>query len=316
MDREYKHVTKEQVENFMKYGFLRLENCFPAEKAQDWTKNVWQRLGMDPNDKSTWTSERTNMPMHRTESVETFAPKAWNAICELLGGEERVAKESAAWGDSLIVNLGTPEWEGKFPHPKELDGWHVDGDFFMHYLDSKEQGLLVIPLFTDIRDNCGGTMICPDAIPHIAKHLYTHPDGVSPLMVPRGEQPKHNDLGWYSEVVNQCSDFREMTGSIGDVILMHPLMVHSASRNSLRVPRMITNPRVEIKEHFNFDRENPKDYSLVELKTLESLGKERLEGWKATGPREAVIPERVKNQERMKKLELERLKQNSQAVAV
>jgi hypothetical protein len=74
-----------------------------------------------------------------------------------------------------------------------------------------------------------------------------------------------------------------------------------------------------LKEHFNFDREDPKEYSLVELKTLQSLGKDRLEGWKATGPREAVIPERVRNQERMKKLELERLeklKQNTQAIAV
>jgi hypothetical protein len=171
MERDYKHLTKEQVENFMKYGFLRLENCFSVEKAQDWTATVWQRLGMDPNDKSTWTTERINMPKHRTESVETFAPKAWNAICELLGGEERIAEGSADWGDGHIVNLGTPEWEGKFPHPKELDGWHVDGDFFVHYLDSKEQGLLVIPLFTDIQENGGGTMICPDAIPRIANHL-------------------------------------------------------------------------------------------------------------------------------------------------
>ena len=138
-------------------------------------------------------------------------------------------------------------------------------------------------------------------------------------MVPRGEQPKHTDLGWYCEVIQQCNKFYEVTGKIGDVILMHPLMVHSASRNGLRIPRIITNPPVSLKEHFNFDRENPKEYSLVELKTLQSLGKERLEGWKATGPREAVIPERVRKQEKMKQLELERLerlKHNAQPVTV
>jgi hypothetical protein len=171
MDREYKHLTKEQVESFMRHGFLRLEGCFSVEKAQEWTATVWQRLDMDPNDKSTWNCERVNMFTHRRESVTTFAPKAWKAMCELLGGEDRVSKESATWGDGLIVNLGTPEWEGKYPHPRELDGWHVDGDFFIHYLDSREQGLLVIPLFTDIKNNAGGTMICSDAIPFIAKHL-------------------------------------------------------------------------------------------------------------------------------------------------
>jgi hypothetical protein len=44
-----------------------------------------------------------------------------------------------------------------------------------------------------------------------------------------------------------------MTGNVGDVVLMHPLMVHSASRNSLRIPRIIANPPVALKETFEFD---------------------------------------------------------------
>ena len=171
MDREYKYLTREQVEHFMQYGYLKLTNCFSREKAAEWTKTVWVRLGYDPNDKSTWERERINMPAHRREPVQTFAPKAWGAMCELLGGEERIAPESATWGDGLIVNLGTPEWEGRWPHPSELDNWHIDGDFFTHFLDSPEQGLLVIPIFTDIVEHGGGTMVCPDGIGHIAKHL-------------------------------------------------------------------------------------------------------------------------------------------------
>jgi hypothetical protein len=57
------------------------------------------------------------------------------------------------------------------PKPTELDGWHVDGDFFIHFLDSPEQGLLVIPLFTDIQDRAGGTMVCSDAIKVMARYL-------------------------------------------------------------------------------------------------------------------------------------------------
>ncbi|KAH8815516.1 hypothetical protein F5884DRAFT_772660 [Xylogone sp. PMI_703] len=318
MTRNYKHLTPEQVESFMKHGFLRIEGCFTPEKAAQWTSTVWTRLGMDPADKSTWTQERINMPSHSTEEVKSFAPKVWDAMCEILGGEERIAQESAVWNDGLIVNLGSPEFEGKFPSPRELPGWHVDGDFFMHYLDSREQALLVIPLFTDIKEHAGGTLICSDAIPVIAKHLYEHPEGVSPRMVPRGEEPKYEDLGFYIDVVQHCNEFHEMTGKLGDVILMHPLMVHSASRNSLRIPRIITNPPVSLVEPFNFNRENPDDYSLVELKTLQALGKDSLPGWKATGPRESVVPERLKRQNEMKRLELERLEKlkNSQAVMV
>lgn len=127
-------------------------------------------------------------------------------------------------------------------------------------------------------------------------------------MVPRGQTATHEDrLGFYKDVINQCNEFHEMTGKIGDVILMHPLMVHSASHNSLRIPRIITNPPVSLKEPFNFDREDPKDYSLVELKTLKALGKDRLSGWKIQAPRELIIPAAWKAKDEMKQLELQRL---------
>ena len=164
-------LSSDQKDHFMKYGYLRLTDCFSREKAASWTDGVWTRLGYSPTDKSTWTSERINMPSHKSETVRTFAPKAWAAICELLGGEERVSEESSVWSDNLIVNLGTEESPNKTVHPKELSNWHVDGDFFVHFLDSPEQGLLVIPVFSDIQKDGGGTMVCPDSIPLIAQHL-------------------------------------------------------------------------------------------------------------------------------------------------
>jgi hypothetical protein len=39
--------------------------------------------------------------------------KAWDAIADLLGGEDRVDDECSAWGDSFIVNLGTKELENQ-----------------------------------------------------------------------------------------------------------------------------------------------------------------------------------------------------------
>ncbi|CAL5874307.1 uncharacterized protein PFLUO_LOCUS8602 [Penicillium psychrofluorescens] len=307
---EYK-LSTEQVDHFMRFGYLRLTDCFSREKAAQWTGDVWTRLGYSPTDKSTWACERINMPQHKEEPVKTFAPKAWAAICELLGGEERVAKDSAIWDDAMIVNLGTDEWEGRSPEPADLPGWHVDGDFFIHFLDSPEQALLVIPIFNDIQDHAGGTMVCPDAIKRMAQYLYEHPEGVSPYMVPRGGKPPPTKRGFYSDIVHECHEFHEMTGKTGDVILIHPLMIHSASINSLRIPRMITNPPVSLKKPFDYDRRNPQEYSIVEQKTLRDLGKDRLSGWKIKGKRKFVVPERVKKQEQMKKLELERLQKGS-----
>jgi hypothetical protein len=89
--------------------------------------------------------------------------------------------------------------------------------------------------------------------------------------------------------------FLEATGEVGDVYLLHPFMLHSASKNFLRTPRIITNPPVALKAPFIYNRTDPKEYSLVEQKTLKDLGRpEGLPEWKITMPREGIVPTRVK----------------------
>ncbi|KAH0607256.1 uncharacterized protein H6S33_003244 [Morchella sextelata] len=307
---QYKFLTEDQVENFMKYGYLRIPEAFSVEKAASWSAQLWDRLGYSPTDKSTWLQERVNMPAHNREHVRTFSPKAWGAMCELLGGEDRIHPKSGLWSDGFIVNLGTEEWKKNGPPPpKMLENWHCDGDSFVHFLDSPEQGLLVIPIFSDIEVNGGGTIIATDGIGAVARHLWEHPEGVNSRMVPVGEQELSPDFSRFKKwVQEECSEFHEMTGKTGDVILMHPLMLHSVSKNCLRVPRIITNPLTCMKEPFNYDREDPADYSLVERKTLKELGVERLNGWKITGKRQRVIPERLRVHALMRETEERRLR--------
>lgn len=302
-------LTEEEKEHFRQRGFIHLKNCFTAEEAHTITKDVWVRLGMDPTDKSTWTNPKINMPNHNSFSAAEFTPKAWAAICELCGGEDKIHPAARNWRDGLIVNLGSPENEGKEVIPGNLDNWHVDGDFFVHYLDSPEQALLVVPLFTDIAPGGGGTMICPEAVPKIAKHLYDHPEGVSPRMRPRTHQDfkREKDLQWFIEMAQSCSDFVEVTGSVGDVFLIHPLMLHSATTNPNRQVRIITNPPVSLNEPFELNRPDGK-YSLVEETTLRALGKDGgLGEWKITGERERIVPARMKLANKMKEEETKRL---------
>jgi hypothetical protein len=170
MARQCEYLTGDQIDHFLQHGYVHLTGCFSRETAARWTADMWTRLGYDPSDRSTWLAERINMPSHRSESIKTFAPKAWQAICDLLGGEERIKPSSAMWEDGLIVNLGTNKAE-EWTEPRDLRGWHVDGDSFVHFLNSPEQGLLVIPLFSDIQPHGGGTILCPDGIKIIAQHL-------------------------------------------------------------------------------------------------------------------------------------------------
>ena len=312
MSEQQKVLSDADIDHFLQHGWIKIPNCFSREASREITSTVWTRLGMDPKDKSTWHTERTNMPSHGTFLGSEFAPKAWAGICQLLGGEERIAEHNRTWNDGWIVNLGTEEGHGKSVTGNQLKGWHVDGDFFVHYLDSPEQGLLVIPLFTDIQTGGGGTFICPDAIPVVAKYLYEHPKGVTPRFTPREQNPKlevEATLDWFNNLAASFppEKFVEATGQIGDVYLLHPLMLHSASNNMLRIPRIITNPPVSLREPFNFDREDASQYSVVEKKTMKELGKSSLPGWKIEAGRDTVVPERLRKQAAMREQELKRL---------
>ncbi|KAK5107414.1 hypothetical protein LTR62_001275 [Meristemomyces frigidus] len=310
---KYQELTQDGVDHFMQHGWLKLSNCFSQQQADELIGTVWTRLGMDPKDRTTWTSERINMPKHNDFEASEFAPKAWAAICDLLGGEDRIGSYNRTWNDGLIVNLGTPEGHGKEVPGGDLPGWHVDGDFFVHFLNSPEQGLLVIPLFTDINPGGGGTMICPAAIGPVAQYLHDHPEGVSPRMTSRYENPTmepEDHLTWFCELAKSMPKdaFVEAHGKVGDVYLLHPLMLHSASNNRLREVRIITNPPVSLNEPFDFDRADGGEYSVVERKTLKALGKSGLPGWRITEPRMAVVPERLRRQAEMRERELERLR--------
>ena len=242
---------------------------------------------------------------------------------ELLGGEDRIDPAASAWGDSFIVNLGTPALAEAGPplptdaSPAELDNWHIDGDFFVHFLDSPEQALLVIPVFSDIAPSGGATYVAPQGIDLVARYLAAHPEGVLPAklsFVPTDSAAKYPDdpradPGYWSHldvVRRHCTAFVELTAETGDVVLLHPLMMHSASKNYLRVPRVITNPPVGLKAPFCFARDDPDEYSLVELKTLKALGVDRLE-FAPTTERRRIVPGRVAIQAAMLAEEKRRL---------
>ncbi|TCD71662.1 hypothetical protein EIP91_007409 [Steccherinum ochraceum] len=293
---EYKFLSAEQRAHFLERGWVRIPQGVPKDHINKFTEDVWVRLGYNPEDKSTWEKEKIHMPRHREIPTAEFMPKAWGAMCELLGKEDRIDKTLfESCGDSLIVNLGSEEWVDKRIHPKDLGNWHIDGDWFTHYLDSGEQGLVVIVLYNDIISKAGPTFVSPDGIPKVCKWLYEHPEGADSLeRDPDGSQT-----------------FDELTGSAGDVILCHPFMPHSASKNHLRIPRFITNPPVTLKEPLNFNRADPADYSLVEQKILNSLGVTSLPDWHITTQRKRFTPRTRAGKDALIMQEVERLKVHS-----
>ena len=287
MSKSNRHtLTEAQAQQFTEKGYLTLKNCFSRDIAASWTAQAFERLGYDPDDADTWEEPIVWLDHHNTMPVQDLAPAAWHAICEVVGGEDRIDGatryieskhfsriEPFNWSDSFVVNFRKGAERPWQPPSAAHKGWHKDGSFFRHFLDSREQALLVIVVWSDIAPRGGGTFIAPDSLRVMAKYLLEHPEGVP---------PKDFD---FQALVAQCREFVEVTGEVGDVIIMHPFMLHASSPNHSGKVRFITNPPVILKEPLNLNRANKDEFSLLELATLNALGLERLD-FKPTHPRE------------------------------
>jgi len=293
----YRTLTEGDIAHFIQKGYVKIPGAFSRETAETWSADCFTRLGYDPDDKSTWAEPRIHMGGDKRIEVKEFAPRVYAAICDLLGGEERL-EQPCQWSDHFIVNLGLRADETWQPAGPDTPGWHKDGDFFRHFLNSPEQGLLVFVNWTDVVHHGGPTYIATDSVPVIAKFLAAHPEGVLP-----------GEFG-FPDLIAQCKEFEEATAEAGDVYLLHPFVLHAASQNPLRLIRIITNPPVHLTEPMNLNRPNLADFSPVELGVLAGLGVDRYD-FQPTMPRERIVPERVKRQERMRQEELERQHQAS-----
>ena len=289
-------LTSLQVEQFLNLGYVKIENCFDRSSVQDWIDLAFSRLGYTADDPLTWAEAKVHLPSMNKVEVPDFAPKAWQAICELMGGARRI-KKPVYWGDSFIINFrlgANQKWQP--PSPK-VSGWHKDGDWFRHFLDSPEQGLLTIVLWDDVQPESGGTYIATDSIGPVAKYLLQYPQGITPQKAE------------FSQLIKQCQKFEEVTGRAGDVFLLHPYILHSASQNPSGRPRIITNPAVSFQQPMDFNRPDPSDYSLVERSVLHNLKVDHL-NFKITRARERITPERVHRQRKMMETQINRLAAN------
>ncbi len=277
-------LTPEQVNYFLDHGHVIVHDCFSREFAKEWTELAFRRQGYDLNDSTTWVEPIIHMPATQYRFMADVAPKAWAAACQLLGGEERV-DAPCWWGDSMIVNFHKGADQPWQPPSPQVGGWHKDGDFFKHFLNSPEQGLLTIVIWSDIGPQGGGTFAAADSVPVIARYLAEHPEGVKPTEIPS------------RTLIEECHEFVELTGKVGDVVLIHPYVLHAASQNHSRSARFITNPPIKLKEPMEFDRPDGA-YSPVEQAILNGLGVARYD-FQPTSPREAIVPERIARQKKM-----------------
>lgn len=313
----YKVFTDEQIEHFIEHGWVKLEEAFPRENALIAQDYIWGQLslrGVLKDDPSTWTQTLVHIKEnYSNENFEKCNSQRFQDAIEDLVGEGRWAYKDyrVMWG----------WWPVNFPQKTNepwtvpYEGWHFDGQHFRHYVNSWEQGLLCIPIFSEINHQGGATLIAEGTHHIVAKMLNEHPDGIEfTSAVVKGMQahPWLVELTGISEDINpddiqtleqldqliyqvaaqkkpsadRVEKFMnttyedpsgiklrvvEATGKPGDVYFCHPFLFHARSDNHSDKVRFMCNRTCPLKEPMNLNRDNPADYSPVELSIKRSL---------------------------------------------
>jgi len=266
---------------FLRNGLLKLESGLSEEIIQNWTSEALKRLNYNISNQKHFLKPIVWMDHHNLLKASQIAPAAWEAICEVVGGEEKIETRtmgieskhfthinSFLWSDAFIINFNMGVDEVWSPPKAEGFNWHKDGSYFRHFCDSPEQALLLVVLWNDIEPKEGGTFLAIDSPYIVAKTLLNHPQGIEPGTFN------------FPSIIRECKEFREITGKAGDLFIIHPYMLHASSQNHSGKPRFMTNPPVVLKKPLRLKR-NLKDLSLLEEATLNFLG---LDNWDPPDP--------------------------------
>ncbi|KAK1942113.1 hypothetical protein P3T76_006435 [Phytophthora citrophthora] len=255
-------LDQEAIDSFIRDGFVLLPDAFAPSTAAKCCELIWSRLAQDSitKDSSTWV-ERHGIPeLYTAEDDpvwgEVITPRLKQAMDQICGKDR--------WED-----FGLGWWMITFPNQAELPWgaagkWHVDGASYQHHVDSKESGLLLIILFSDIGPGEGGTAVSAGSHKWIARLLEKN-------------EPRGMKGGAVSYQARQFQRQRvvEVNGKAGDVMLVHPFLLHARSKNlgqkGVESVRIMCNPNVRLHRKMNLNRDDG-DYSPVEQAIVDALG--------------------------------------------
>jgi hypothetical protein len=254
-----KLLTQDQIDEFISDGYTIVREAFPASVAEAIREFLWTELaalGTHRDDPSTWTKAVVHIT--KTYTQEPFA-SAWTKT--LLAAFDDVVGEGR-----YMAPVGLGWWPVSFPHfasapwAPPTEGWHIDGIQFHHHVDSPDQGLLPLFILSDIKPHGGGTAVSAGSHRLTARILAeAEPDGLH-----------HRELT-NRVLAHPVENVRELTGNAGDVVLVHPFVLHARSPNTGDAVRFICNPCIPLKEPMNLRRAHVSEYSPVELAIVNAL---------------------------------------------
>jgi len=256
-------LSPAQIDAFITDGFVRIDNAFPTELAEQGRAILWAATGCNPDDPATWTKPVIRLGHFTQPPFRDAAntPVLHAAYDQLVG--------AGRW----LPQGGLGTFPVRFPSTEEPgdDGWHIDGSFagddFKDFLDiranivSKGRALLMLFLLSDVGEDDAPTRI------RVGSHL-----AVARYLAPAGETGRSlRDMiadrpDWFDTGKEALA-----TGVAGTVYLCHPFLVHAAQKHHGKTVKFMAQPPLLPRADLNMDRADGA-YSPVERAIRLALG--------------------------------------------
>ncbi|WP_257455540.1 phytanoyl-CoA dioxygenase family protein [Archangium lipolyticum] len=254
-------LSDAQIQQFIDDGFVRLDEAFPRQLADEARAILWRDTGCNPDDPSTWTRPVIRLNQYGQAPFVKAAntPVLHQAFDQLVG--------PGRWAPCGM--LGT--FPIRFPSSEDPGdaGWHIDVSFgtenpdFMSWrsnVTSKGRALLMLFLFSDVGEKDAPTRIRVGSHLEIARRLA--PAGEAGLTL------RELAANGFAETADSPEALA--MGDAGTVYLCHPFLVHSAQPHHGTRPRFLAQPPLLPTQPLLLDRLDG-SYSPVELAIRKAL---------------------------------------------
>lgn len=229
---------------------LLLREAFDPQAAREAREVLWRRLevehGIVQDDPATWTKPALSITdtfgtrLGEEAFQAVWTPRLLAALDQLLGKGNWNRPAALGWWHVSFPGFESAPWQ------PPRNGWHLDGAHFHHHLNSPDQGLLPLFLFSDVNPTDGGTAVSLGSHKECARVLaQAEPDGVQIHDLARRVLAQPGVL--------DEPRLLEMTGRAGDVALVHPFMLHARSPKIGGEVRFMCNPCISLKAPLNLE---------------------------------------------------------------
>jgi hypothetical protein len=231
---------------FLRDGYVRISEAFDAEGLRRrLAEFLAERDGIRLEDSSTW-------PVGRVGAFQSFAvpftaSAEVDAACDAVLGPAAWCKPSN-WGAPLVTFPQPGAWQ------PPRSAWHLD--FAPRFVDGALPGVRLLALLGPLRPRGGGTMLLAGSH-RLVERLAAGQSGdaghsadvrrmlrrAHPALsfLDRGAAmpPSMDVLSAGLDIEGVPVRFVETIGAAGDVVLMHPWLLHAATMNCSPLPRLM-----------------------------------------------------------------------------